>query len=90
MSIAGGLAVYFIIWWLTLFAVLPFGVRTQGESGEVVPGSPESAPAKFAIVRTFAITTVISAIVFAGVYWVLTSGRFTLDDIPFLPKTERF
>ena len=25
-----GTAVYFIIWWLTLFMVLPFGVRAQG------------------------------------------------------------
>ena len=86
MSVTSSLAIYFIVWWLTLFAVLPFGVRTQAESGEVVPGSPESAPAKFRIVRTFAITTVVSAVIFAGIYWLLTSGRYTLDDIPFLPR----
>ena len=43
MSIALGIALYFVIWWMTLFAVLPFGGRTQGESGHVVPGTPESA-----------------------------------------------
>ena len=26
------LAVYFILWWLTLFVVLPFGQKTQGEA----------------------------------------------------------
>ncbi|MCB1491238.1 MAG: DUF1467 family protein, partial [Rhodobiaceae bacterium] len=31
MSIASGVAIYFLIWWLVLFAVLPFGVRTQAE-----------------------------------------------------------
>lgn len=31
------LAIYIFIWWITLFAVLPFGVRTQDEAGEVVP-----------------------------------------------------
>ncbi len=39
MSLTFGLALYFIIWWTVLFAVLPFGVRTQGEAGEIVPGT---------------------------------------------------
>lgn len=86
MTTTAAVAIYFIIWWLTLFAVLPFGVRTQGEAGDVVPGSPESAPARFAIVRTALITTVVASIVFAGVYVLLTSGWIGLDDIPFLPR----
>lgn len=86
MSFTSMLAIYFIVWWLTLFAVLPFGVRTQGEAGEVVPGSPESAPANFAIGRTALITTVVASIVFVGVYLLLTRGWMGLDDIPFLPK----
>ena len=31
------IGIYIFIWWITLFAVLPFGVRTQQEAGEVVP-----------------------------------------------------
>ena len=27
-------AIYFIIWWVVLFAVLPFGVRNASEAGE--------------------------------------------------------
>jgi predicted secreted protein len=38
MTIAGGLAVYFVIWWTVLFAVLPFGVHSQAETGEVTDG----------------------------------------------------
>jgi len=72
MSTAFGLAVYFIIWWLVLFAVLPFGVRTQHESGEIVPGTPESAPATPRLARIFLTTTVVSLIIFAGVAWILT------------------
>jgi len=33
MSIATGLAIYFIIWWMVLFAVLPFGVRASRKGG---------------------------------------------------------
>src|SRR6266536_2082582 len=36
MSVTTGLAIYFIVWWMVLFAVLPWGVRSQLESGQVV------------------------------------------------------
>lgn len=71
MSLTFGLALYFIIWWTVLFAVLPFGVRTQAEAGEVVPGTPESAPAAPRMLRTFAITSAVAGAVFALVYAVL-------------------
>ena len=32
-------AVYFIVWWITLFAILPIGLRTQSEDDHVVPGT---------------------------------------------------
>ncbi len=70
MSISLAIATYFIIWWTTLFAVLPFGLKTQGEAGEVVPGTPEGAPVKPHILRLFAINTVVSLVTFALV-WAL-------------------
>ena len=33
MAIATAIAIYFLIWWIMLFAVLPWGVRSQGEEG---------------------------------------------------------
>ena len=74
MSLTLGLALYFIIWWTVLFAVLPFGVRTQGEAGEIVPGTPASAPAAPRMMRTFAITTIVAAAVFGVGYAVIAGG----------------
>ena len=31
MAVATAIAIYFLIWWVVLFAVLPWGVRAQGE-----------------------------------------------------------
>ncbi len=73
MSLSLSIAVYFIIWWVLLFAVLPFGLRTQEEEGEVVPGTPESAPAQFRFWRVVAINTLVSAIVFVGVRLAITN-----------------
>jgi len=77
------IAIYMFIWWITLFAVLPFGVRTQYEEGTVVPGTPESAPAKPRILRVFLINTVVATIVFAIVYVIITFRLITADTIPF-------
>jgi predicted secreted protein len=84
MSISFSIAVYFIIWWLVLFAVLPFGVRTQGEADSTVPGTPESAPASHRMLRTVLITTLVSGVVFALLYLTLTRKWISLDMFPFL------
>jgi predicted secreted protein len=68
MTISLGIVLYIMIWWLTLFAVLPFGVHTQGEAGDVVPGTPESAPVRPRLVKVFLINTVVAAVVFAIVW----------------------
>ena len=81
MSIPLSIAVYFIIWWTTLFAVLPIGVRTQQEAGEVVPGTPEGAPAKFRLLRVLGINTVVATVVFIVVWLSITKGWIPLDVI---------
>ena len=80
MSITLGIALYFVIWWLTLFTVLPFGVRTQGEAGKVVVGTPESAPAAPRIIRTLLINTVVAAVVFAFVWTALENDWLGLKS----------
>ena len=84
MSISFSIAVYFIIWWLVLFAVLPFGVRTQDDTGETVAGTPGSAPAVHRMARTALITTIISVFLFALLYLTLTRKWISLDAIPIL------
>ena len=63
LRVSGGLALYFVIWWILLFAVLPFGVRSQVESGEVVQGSEPGAPSLPALREKAIWTTLVSSIV---------------------------
>ena len=69
MSIASALAVYFIIWWTVLFAVLPFGVRSQYEAGAIVDGTEPGAPVLPGLLRKAAITSLIAAVIFAFVWY---------------------
>lgn len=82
MSILTAIAVYFVIWWIVLFAILPWGVRSQHESEELVEGTEPAAPVRPMLVRKAVATTLVAAIVFAGVYWLIVISDYTLDDIP--------
>lgn len=82
MSVTLAIALYFVIWWTTLFAVLPLGVRTQGEEGVIVPGTPESAPAKPRLLRIAIINTIVASLVFALVWIALVKGLIPLGAAP--------
>jgi predicted secreted protein len=72
MSVTLSLAIFVVIWWTVLFAVLPFGVRTQAEDGAVVPGTPASAPTRPRLVRVVWLTTGVSCVLFA-LFWLAVS-----------------
>jgi predicted secreted protein len=81
MSLATAFAIYFIIWWVVLFAVLPWGVRSQHEDGAIIPGSDPGAPAIPRLRRKLVWTTIVAAIVFALWYVVYTYRLIALDDL---------
>ncbi|MFZ2068327.1 MAG: DUF1467 family protein [Xanthobacteraceae bacterium] len=81
MSTTTAAAVFFLIWWVTLFAVLPWGVRSQQESGEVVPGTDPGAPLVPKLGRKLIWTTLVTCVVFGVLYVVLTDRLVTLDQI---------
>ena len=57
-------AIYFTTWWIVLFAILPWGVRSQDEARDVVPGSDPGAPTLPHIAVKALWTTGVSAVVF--------------------------
>ncbi len=82
MSWTTAAAIYVLIWWLTLFCVLPFGVRSHAEAGsEVEPGHDPGAPVMPALWRKLGWTTVVATALFA-LCWVIYANRLvTLDDL---------
>lgn len=74
MSWFSMLVVYLLIWWVTLFAVLPTGVKGQAEEGTIVKGSEPGAPVDSQMKRKFILTTIISTIIWAIVCGTIVSG----------------
>ncbi len=81
MSVSTAIASYFLIWWITLFAVLPWGVRAQAEQGEIAPGTDPGAPSVPALGKKLIATTIIASLIFALCYVVYTRQLITLNDL---------
>ncbi len=80
MSITTGIAIYFVLWWVVLFTVLPWGVRSQHESGEpLTPGTDPGAPVRHRIGRTLLLTTIVTSVVFVVLWTVYAAGLIPVD-----------
>ncbi|MCV0398095.1 MAG: DUF1467 family protein [Rhizobiaceae bacterium] len=77
-----GFAIYFVLWWVVLFAMLPFGLRTQEEDGEVTPGTTESAPHGSHMPGALIRTTIVATVIFAIGYGLIVGLGYSFDDIP--------
>jgi predicted secreted protein len=85
MSVTFALALYFVIWWTVLFAVLPIGVKSQYEAGEVVPGSEGAAPHAPMLLKKALITTILALVVFGIVHLFIVEKIVPLDAFPIGP-----
>jgi predicted secreted protein len=81
MSITSAIVFYAVIWALVFYMVNPLWQTSQSEAGEIVPGTPASAPVD-AMVRKKALwTTAIATVVFAILYVVIVWQVVTIEDL---------
>ena len=81
------LAIYFVLWWLTLFLILPFGIRSQHEEGEGAPGTDPGAPILARMGPKLIWTTIVSAIIFAIAMWAYYAGYLSIERLSKLMGT---
>jgi predicted secreted protein len=80
-TISTAFAIYFVIWWIALFLTLPFGVRSQHEDGDSIEGTDPGAPVLSRMGPKLIWTTIISAIIFAALWFGYDAGWFNLDRL---------
>ena len=86
MGWISALAIYFIIWWTSLFVILPLGHRSQIENDQVTLGTDHGAPSEARMGRKFIQTTLLASGIFAAFYLVTQVWGLSPDDFPnFIP-----
>lgn len=81
MSIMSAIVLYSIIWFMTLFLILPLRTRTQGEAGNLVPGTHIGAPEDAQMWKTARIVTYWATGAFVIIAGIILSGVITMDMI---------
>ena len=89
MQLGSILAIYVLFWTLSLFLVLPFGMRTSEEEGEAcAPGHAESAPHRFSFGKAALRATIVSAILFGLFYANYVYGWVSVQMLDWAPRPE--
>jgi len=79
------LAIYVLLWVLSAFVVMPFGIKTHDEAGiEKIPGQADSAPANFEPKKVAFRATILSAVLCAAYVANYVNGWITADDLDLL------
>ena len=86
-TISTAFAIYFVMWWVTLFLTLPFGVRSQHEDGEGAPGTDPGAPIVSRMGAKLIWTTVITTAVFAVAMLAYNAGYLNIERLSKLMGT---
>ena len=81
MGITGSIIIYVMIWWIIFFSVLPIGIQSKKEAfKEKIGGADPGAPINPGIGKKFLITTFITTIIFAVIYYLVKFDLLNLRE----------
>ena len=80
MGIISAIVLFAVIWFLTLFIVLPLRLQTQGDVGEIEPGTHAGSPANPQMKKRFLVTSAVAMVLWAIVAGSIISGVFSVRD----------
>mgnify|MGYP000557228480 FL=1 len=80
MEVVPGIVLYVVIWFLTFFVALPIRVTTQGDAGEVEPGTHAGAPQVHNLRKKALWTTLVAFVIWAVIAGIIVSGWISVRD----------
>lgn len=86
MGPVSGLVLLAVIWTVVFFIVLPLRLKTQGEAGEIVPGTHASSPADFDLKRKAKVTSYFAIPIWIVIAGVILSGAVTVRDFDWFER----
>jgi len=86
MTITAALVLFGMIWFVTFLALLPVRLRTQGESGEVVPGTHASAPVNPHVGRKALLATAIALVIWGVVAAIIVTDTIRVQDFDWFDR----
>ena len=89
MGITSAFVLFAVIWFMTFLIVIPIRLETQGDRGEVVPGTHASSPEVHNLKKKAWITTGISVVLWGVIAGIILSGWITIEDLDWFGRGVR-
>jgi predicted secreted protein len=86
MGPTSALVLFAVIWFMVLLILAPVRIRTQGDEGEVVPGTHAGAPEVHHLKKKMWITTGVSVVLWLVIAGIIVSGRISVRDIDWFQR----
>ena len=86
MGVSSAIVLYMVIWFMTFLTVIPIRIQTQGEAGDVVPGTHAGSPEKHHLKKKAWITTAVATVLWAIIAGIIFSGVITVRDLDFFNR----
>ncbi len=81
MTIVSAIVLYAVLWFIVMFVLLPIRLETQGDRGEIVPGTHAGAPANFNAGRKAKMVTLVAAAVWLVIVGIVWTGWIGIEDL---------
>lgn len=88
MSITSAIVLFVVIWFLTFLVVIPFRLKTQGDVGEIVPGTMAGSPHEHNLRKKALVTTAIAVVLWAIIATIIFSGWITVRDLDWFERMK--
>ncbi|WP_293575650.1 DUF1467 family protein [Phaeobacter sp.] len=86
MGVTSALVLYAVIWFMTFLIVIPIRLETQGDKGEIVPGTHAGSPENHYLKQKAWITTGAAAVIWAILATIILNGWITVNDFDWFDR----
>lgn len=86
MAVTSAIVLFAVIWFMLLLMALPLRMKSQEEDGDVVPGTPSSAPVDPMIGKKMMWVTVVTIVLWVPLVWFIVSGIVSVRDVDFFNR----
>ena len=81
MAITSALVLYAVVWFMCFFIALPIRIKTQGDLGDVLPGTQAGSPEHHHLKKKAIITTIVATLLWAAISGIILSGWISVSDL---------
>ncbi|MHA6264988.1 DUF1467 family protein [Arenibacterium sp. CAU 1754] len=81
MAITSAIVLFAVIWFMTFLVALPIRVKTQGDLGDIVPGTHAGAPEEHHLKKKAIITTIVAFVLWVIISGIILSGWISVRDL---------